>query len=189
MGSFDQFEHLLAFHCAPTLAGIKAGNLISINKNKLNNFRQIQQKYQKCLKCNDVYMFTVSDSLHYRLILIYHKPILKQLLSKKEIKNFLQTYGYKDFNNVLSCLRYLKVRMLLQKGFPHEIGIFLGYPLPDVQGFIKNNGQNFKFCGQWKVYSDTEAAEKLFSQYTKCCHRFCRYLANGMHLENIMTAV
>ncbi|MDQ0203288.1 DUF3793 family protein [Pectinatus haikarae] len=190
MESFKKFEHLLAFHCAPTLAGIKSGNLISINKNKINNFRQIQQKYRKCLSCNDVFMFTVSDSQNYRLLMIYHKTNLAKILSEADNQTFLKSYGYKDFSSVISCLRYLKIRMHLQKGFPHEIGLFLGYPLPDVEGFIKNNGQNFKYCGQWKVYSDIESAERLFSQYTKCCTKFCSSLAEGKSLENIIeTAV
>lgn len=186
MESFKQFEHLLAFHCAPTLAGIKAGNLISINKNKINNFRQIQQKYKKCLSCNDVFMFTVSDSPNYRLLLIYHKANLHKILEDPDNQSFLKSFGYKNFTNILSCLRYLKIRMHLQKGFPHEIGLFLGYPLADVKGFIENNGQHFKCCGQWKVYSDIESAEKLFSQYTKCCNKFCSCLAAGKSLENII---
>ncbi len=186
MDYFQHFEQLLAFHSAPTLAGIKTGSLISINKQKLKNFQQIKQKYSKCLKCSNVYMFTVSDSTNYRLLLIYNKDKLRQLLSQKSIQEFLQSYGYKDFTNILACLRYLKIRMLLQKGFPHEIGIFLGYPLADVKGFIKNNGQNFKCCGPWKVYADLAAAEKLFSQYAQCSQRFCKCLANGFSLEDII---
>ena len=38
--------------------------------------------------------------------------------------------------------------------FPHEIGIFLGYPLADVAGFIRNKGRNCKCIGTWKVYGD-----------------------------------
>ncbi len=186
MENFQHFEQLLAFHCAPTLAGIKVSSLVSINKQKLKDFHQIRQKYSKCLKCNNVYMFTVSESTNYRLLLIYNKDKLKQLLGQEAIQKFLGTYGYSDFSNILDCLRYLKIRMLLQKGFPHEIGIFLGYPLDDVRGFIKNNGQNFKICGPWKVYSDLPAAEELFSKYAKCSQKFCKYLANGFNLEYIM---
>ena len=51
--------------------------------------------------------------------------------------------------------------------FPHEIGIFLGYPLDDVEGFIKNKGQNFLLNGYWKVYSNKEEKEKIFKAYKK----------------------
>ncbi|WP_229711367.1 DUF3793 family protein [Pectinatus frisingensis] len=186
MEPLKDFEMLLSFHCAPTLAGIKSGSLISINKNKVHNFTQVQKKYRNCLKCNNIYMFTLSESLNYYLVFIYNKEILHKILMEKENQKFLINYGYQGFGNVARCLHYLKIRMHLQKGFPHEIGLFLNYPLQDVQGFIKNNGQNFKYSGQWKVYSNIDEAEKLFFQYAKCCKRFCSCIAAGQSLTDLM---
>lgn len=52
--------------------------------------------------------------------------------------------------------------------FPHEIGLFLGYPVEDVKGFIENKASCAKCVGYWKVYGDEEKAQKLFNQYKKC---------------------
>lgn len=52
--------------------------------------------------------------------------------------------------------------------FPHEIGVFLGYPLQDVKGFIENNGRNSKYTGLWKVYGDKAASMRMFEKYRKC---------------------
>ena len=52
--------------------------------------------------------------------------------------------------------------------FPHEIGVFLGYPLQDVKGFIENNGRNSKYTGLWKVYGDKAASIRMFKKYRKC---------------------
>lgn len=52
--------------------------------------------------------------------------------------------------------------------FPHEIGVFLGYPLQDVKGFIENNGRNSKYTGLWKVYGDKAASIRMFEKYRKC---------------------
>lgn len=30
-------------------------------------------------------------------------------------------------------------------------GLFLGYPLEDVKGFIENNGRNCKSCGVFRI--------------------------------------
>ena len=38
-------------------------------------------------------------------------------------------------------------------GFPHEIGLLLGYRQRIMTGFIENNGKNFLYIGYWKVYS------------------------------------
>ena len=40
-----------------------------------------------------------------------------------------------------------------EQGFPHEIGVILGYPVEDVIEFEKHQGKNCKYCGCWKRYS------------------------------------
>lgn len=49
--------------------------------------------------------------------------------------------------------------------FPHEIGLFLGYPLEDVKGFIENKADSSKCSGCWKVYGNEQKALKLFEKY------------------------
>ena len=56
-------------------------------------------------------------------------------------------------------------------GFPHEIGVFLGYPLDDVKGFIKNEGKKYLMIGYWKVYSDL--AERGWSSRNTTGQRDC----------------
>jgi hypothetical protein len=50
------------------------------------------------------------------------------------------------------------------EGFPHEIGIFLGYPLADVISFMSDVPQKNIACGYWKVYHRPERAERIFAQ-------------------------
>ena len=52
-------------------------------------------------------------------------------------------------------LRQLSRRLCCEADFPHEIGVFLGYPLTDVVGFIENQGRNFTCCGCWKGCAQT----------------------------------
>ena len=95
----------------------------------------------------------------------------KQMVQKRA---FLLSYGYPVYrkNNVElyfdEILFYLAQRIQSTKGFPHEIGIFLGYPLEDVVGFITNNGCNYKYSGCWKVYGDETYSRRLFAQYKSC---------------------
>ena len=55
-------------------------------------------------------------------------------------------------------------RRLAGDDFPHEVGLFLGYPPGDVEGFRLNHGRNFKLCGLWKVYCDMEQATARFQR-------------------------
>ena len=45
--------------------------------------------------------------------------------------------------DVGNMLTQLSRKLCCSAEFPHEIGVFLGYPLGDVVGFIENRGKNF----------------------------------------------
>ena len=101
------------------------------------------------------------------LIYVYRKRKLAADLRDPQTADFLKGLGY-DPEYTDGCVRLLKERIYNSPGFPHEIGLFLGYPLHDVIGFIQNNGKNFSCCGFWKVYYDRHAAQKCFERYKKC---------------------
>ena len=134
----DNVETMLAFHGAPTLEGIKPGSLISFNKQRIKNCHLILKRYKKCMECKGIRFFIISETDNWLLLFIYRQNALNQVIQEDKIQEFLSFYGYVNLKNLNQCLNYLKTRMSLQKGFPHEIGIFLGYPLEDVKGFIEN---------------------------------------------------
>lgn len=82
----------------------------------------------------------------------------------------------------------LQMRMIQTADFPHEIGLFLGYPVEDVLGFLENKGKNYSYCGHWKVYSDVERAKKLFAQYDRCRNTLCRKICDGCSITHLFTA-
>ena len=80
----------------------------------------------------------------------------------------------------------LSSRLEEHKDFPHEIGLFLGYPPEDVKGFIDNNGKNFKSLGYWKVYGDVNKANELFDKYRKCQKILLDRLNMGYTLKQLV---
>lgn len=88
-------------------------------------------------------------------------------LSVPEVGELLEEYGYADCN-ICNCICRLKQRLTESVCFPHEIGVFLGYNLEDVRGFIDNNGKDCKACGLWKVYCNEGEKEKLFEKFNRC---------------------
>ena len=78
--------------------------------------------------------------------------------------------------------------MCCEAEFPHEIGVFLGYPLTDVVGFIENQGRNFTCCGCWKAYGDRDAAERLFAQLNKCTKVYLRLFHSGTPIFRLAVA-
>ncbi|MDE7122430.1 MAG: DUF3793 family protein, partial [Oscillospiraceae bacterium] len=97
-------------------------------------------------------------------------------------RSILLEYGYPECLTIENALATLSAHMQNSRDhheFPHEIGIFLGYPIEDVLGFIENHGKNYVFNGYWKVYGNAEQARRTFSNYDKCRMFLCNKLKQG----------
>jgi hypothetical protein len=72
--------------------------------------------------------------------------------------------------------------MTSDESFPHEVGLFLGYPPEDVKGFMEDARRGVKCAGCWKVYGNGEEAVKTFSRYKKCTDIYRKELSKGRSL-------
>ena len=106
------------------------------------------------------------------LVFVFERDGLEKTLQKRDALAVLQRWGYPQEASLLvllDCLRSQFTRCDVQTdAFPHEIGLFLGYPVEDVLGFVQHKGKNCKFSGYWKVYGNVEHAKKCFRQYDAC---------------------
>ncbi|MGN0642432.1 MAG: DUF3793 family protein [Huintestinicola sp.] len=110
------------------------------------------------------------------LMYVYSEKLLSKRLVDNAVRSVLAEYGYAENLSLEEYLDRLSKRIGDSENFPHEIGIFLGYPVEDVVGFIENKGDNFKLCGAWKVYGSVENAKRIFSNYDKCRIFLCNKL-------------
>ena len=72
--------------------------------------------------------------------------------------------------------------------FPHEVGLFLGYPPEDVEGFCRNGGRNYKLSGPWKVYGRVEEAKVRFETFRRCRDALYRHVEEGRTLAQLFPA-
>ena len=86
-------------------------------------------------------------------------------------------------------VRTLIARLHENADFPHEIGLFLGYPPEDVDGFIRNGARCAKCVGPWKVYGDEQAARCKFAQYRKCTNVYRDCLKKYNSFDRLVVAV
>lgn len=171
------FEHKLAYHTAPTLLGIKPASLVSIREDETDD-KEIAEFNAKA-GSKGLKIRVICKCKSHSLIMLYSSDRLaKQLWSEKNAEVLWQ-YGYNTQMTLDEMLDHLAMRVQNSSGFPHEIGIFLGYPIEDVRGFIENSGGNFKLCGYWKVYGDTEKAMRTFENYDRCRIFLCNKLSHG----------
>ena len=163
-------EEYLIGHCSPTLASLKTANLMNIPFDSIENNEKLKNKGVELLilkKCSNT-----------ALVYAYRKDKLQNDLNKNKVDEFLKFYGYES-NDADYCISKLKSRLKNSASFPHEIGIFLGYPLCDVIGFIENAGQNSICSGCWKVYCNECEAIKTFKKFEKCS--YCILERYGQH--------
>lgn len=102
-------------------------------------------------------------------------------LADSAAQDILRECGYGKCSRAESCLSCLIGRLRNNADFPHEVGLFLGYPPEDVRGFIENRASGFKLIGCWKVYGDVDAARKKFESFESCTHR-----SRGKALDEII---
>ncbi len=180
-GECSCFYYKLALNSAPSLLGIKAASLMSLDRQELDVYANADS-FNRRAACKGLKIKILCECQCRCLLLIYNTRLLSQLLCDPDRRRILERYGYKQSFSLTQCLDRLAQRCADVKPFPHEIGIFLDYPVEDVEGFINNKGAGYKLCGYWKVYGDAERARCTFQRYDKCRNFLCNKLNEGLDL-------
>lgn len=180
----NRIEKGLIEHCAPTLAGIKSAGLFSYFYSDKEIVGQELKEINGLLNERGVYIEALLWREKSVLIYTYRLSHLQSELQREGVKELLKKYGYESCK-VEECIHHLKGRLKHYTCFPHEIGVFLGYPLEDVEGFIQNGGQNCECCGLWKVYCNKTEKEKMFDKLKKCSDIYVQVFSEGRNITQM----
>lgn len=172
----------LALQCAPFIGGLKPSNLFITEKNNLRGavrlFEQSGLSYFVLLKTQLKTVF-----------LLYDEGSLGEYVSNGAAALLLKENGYYNLG-LMELLKKCRLRYRQYAsegaGFPHELGIFLGYPIEDVAGFIKNGGKDCLYAGYWKVYADLPAKLSLFKSYENAQLSLLKMLSEGGSMREII---
>ncbi|MDO4482454.1 MAG: DUF3793 family protein [Bacillota bacterium] len=177
-------EETIVNQCAPTLAGIKTGNMFSVKysdeKEILQNIRELNHVLVK----KGVRVIPLQKTSNRILIYIYRPDYLERDLLHPLAQRILKEKGYELVSSD-RCICQLIRNFRNDSEFPHEVGLFLGYPPADVSGFINSPCEGVKCCGCWKSYSDPEKAEETFIKYRKCTDILQNMNKQGKTLEQL----
>ena len=177
-------EELLVRHCSPTLAGMKTGSIFNCSYADDAQMRDSLRRFNRLLGKKGLRILPLRYRNHRALIYVYRPSQLSRDLRRDSARRLLKKCGYRT-ETPECCLVHLIKRLKTEEEFPHEIGLFLGYPPEDVDGFIENHAQDFKCSGCWKVYGDKEKAEELFAAYKECTACFLQKLNCGSTIEQL----
>lgn len=177
-----QLETQIALQCAPVIAGLKISNLLIVQEEYLETLKNMlestQLSYEILLKRKGQITF-----------LIYKEDEVKNYLAKGKVKELLKRLGYAS-GSLKQLIEGVKkgyaFYMEKNSSFPHEMGLLLGYPPEDVQGFIENQGRNFLYAGYWKVYENLPAKLRIFQKYEQAGERILQMIAWGVSVRDII---
>lgn len=168
--------------CAPFLKGLKVANAVSINE-------ELCEGIERLFEGMNISWRILSRKEGKCLILFYRAEELEEYLQRPEQRKILREFGY-SCQGLEEMLDHLSRRICIlgggDWGFPHEIGVFLGYPAEDVWGFIENAGKQYLFVGYWKVYHNPSFAKKTFKKYDQAIECAVNEFLAGKSFREIM---
>ncbi len=177
-------DKYLIEHCSPTLASIKTANLFGFSTDGIKNPQAHLEAWSKSLSSKGIEIIKLKEENNRMLVYVCRKSKLAEDFAKPGVWEFMQKYGYESLD-VDYAINLLKNKLSERTEFPHEIGMFLGYPLGDVIGFIENAGKNSKCVGCWKVYCNECQAMKTFALFEKCRNIYRDKWKNGRPVNQL----
>ncbi len=180
-------EEIMLRHCSPTLAGLKTGNIITCGYKSASQMRDSVRRWNCILGKKGLRVVPLRYRDGRALIYIYRVSRLRRDLNDAGAKAILGRCGYLE-KSPERCITRLAEKLGQDGEFPHEIGLFIGYPPEDVRGFMENRAGGCKCVGCWKVYGDAAAAEKTFAKYKKCTDVYLKQHKKGKSVEQLTVA-
>ncbi|MBU5335680.1 DUF3793 family protein [Intestinibacter bartlettii] len=150
----------------PVILGSKPSEIVNIPgciEDKERKLNEIEGFFGNCRKVK-YEIIKVHDGS--KRVLFINEKSMNRCLSDKKCKNFLKFLGYPKEYNFETYMKELVFRLESEE-FPHEIGIFLGYPLKDVLGFMGYGKQEFVEVCSWRIYGDKEVSYKVYNRFVR----------------------
>ena len=174
----DNLETQIAMQCAPLLTGMKISNLLTVRSSRTQEVMGLFER--TAISCYLLY-----GSGDKTTFLLYSRSALMEYLAEEDIERLMGGLGYHVLG--LECVsEKYTAHMNGNGGFPHEIGLLLGYPPADVLGFIRNNGRNYLCTGYWKVYSNQSECRRIFRRYNQARERLIHMVSRGLGIGDIL---
>jgi len=174
----------LMLECAEVLAGVKPANLISISNRPQLCGRNLYQLWQLhhgeiTTRLADLNIMVLQTKEKAMLLLCYNKVQLERHLAHAGIRTLLHKSGYDAGASTDALLEKLCRRIKENDAFPHEIGLFIGYPAKDVAAFMGLVKLPFACQCLWKIYGNPAQSLGLAELFRCCRQRMGVILATG----------
>jgi hypothetical protein len=176
--SDDYLFYLIAYQGAPVIEKTKPGVVLNFTNDRPRRLNDLWRERREELPAAGPFCYRELRVTPQQTIVLFYCPkMLAGILAQRPVRQYLVSFGYQEELTLETALDDLFRRF--QRKCPHEVGVFLGIPLPDVLGFIDNGGKNAVAEGYWKIYHDVARQMRLFDRYHEAKCRFIRFIKAG----------
>ena len=148
------------------ILGSKPAEIINVpgsKEDKKIKLSKIEAFFSNCSRIT--YRIITTHDGGKRVLFINEKSMEKVLVNKRCI-NFLKFVGYSSDYELNDYMDELVFRLQSEE-FPHEIGVFLGYPLKDVLGFMGYGKNELVEVRNWRIYGDKEISYEVYNNFMR----------------------
>lgn len=160
----EYFENFMLYNLSLVTSKIKPSATVNLTKGNRNLYKLWFVYGENFLNNEDLDYVLLRKSENSIVVLIYNRQVLSTYLNKRDNLMFLEKIGYNTNCSLEQALNKLQERYNIYN-CPHELGVFLGYPLDDVIDFMECSNKKCIMCGYWKVYNNQERATETFKLY------------------------
>lgn len=168
----DCLAAFLALETAEVLAGVKPANLLRLSDRRQpcgRNLLHLWRCYGSLLlDASPLQALCLRSDEKGKLLLFYAPDLLRRQLRELPVAIFLWQLGYDRPTDMLHTLGEVQRRFRLGADMPHEIGLFLGYPLKDVAGYMQRDALPCTCSRMWRIYGDPAPSLALTERYAAC---------------------
>lgn len=184
--SYDKYREInIMMRLGPTLVGDKPMHVFCFNK----GFKFINELL------NDIeLLFSNHSSIHYKYVysynesikvIFYNKHSMTRLLNDQRVQHFLSSHDY-DVNSTAEMYMDHLANNLRDNLIPSEFGVFFGYPVKDVMGFIGHPSLEHVKTTAWKVYGNPEPSDLILEQFNAAEKKVLE-LCQSLPLESVIS--
>lgn len=178
------FDQIIVHSSSPTFCNIKPGNLFFVKNEAFDNDKF--EAWKKSFFSHGLMAFSSQISESSAAILVLNVCWARKILADVFVQSYLSEKRYHT-GSVFDFVEELFSRMIENEGFPHEVGVILGYPVEDVIEFENHQGHDCKYCGCWKSYSDVDKARDCHCRFTECSRLCKKWYDEGFSINQIIT--
>ncbi|MCC8189830.1 MAG: DUF3793 family protein [Planctomycetes bacterium] len=190
MSDCDYVQNLVAYHAAPTILGLKPATLICPGATGRNLRSALAECGDRLSRELGISIEICRNHAGALLLLVYNPARLQTALAAREVMELLADAGYAESGGDLEPLLAQLRKKCAEPAFPHEIGVFLGYPAKDVRHFMRAGcGRSCRKPGCWRSFGDDSCVDSLSRRYRRAKMRAAELIVRGTALAAMATGL